>query len=39
MDWQGRTKEQVEYSNKVVAISVIGLTLLLGINFLVGLFV
>ena len=32
MDWQGKTKEQIEYSNKVVALSVMGLILLLVVS-------
>ena len=38
MSYQGKTKKQVEYSNIMVGLSVMGLTLLLGVVLVIGVF-
>ena len=37
MDWQGKTKQQIRFSNIMVGISVIGFILLMGVVLIMGI--
>ena len=38
MDWQGKTREQIQFSNKIAVLSMLSLVLLSVIGFILELF-
>jgi|MDSZ01.3.fsa_nt_gb hypothetical protein len=38
MDYQGKTKKQIQFSNMMLGVSMIGLILLMGVVLFIGIF-